>query len=255
MNTLRILWQTGVISAIFVAAIFNSSCTALKAKEAPDSGFLESTEQMEEHRERFPFNKVWLKDYSENYYDKYTEIMIAPVDTGHMLEMDWTDKLSLAGEKRVKKDAVAAGKYLRDQFVKAIEKSEEKRFVLVDKAGPKTLILEMALVELVPTKAWLNVAGNAGGFFVPGAGAATGLASSGSVAIEGRLRDGGTGEVVAMFKDREKDQASPIGLQDYTWYHHSKNAAEDWAKQFTKILETKADDKVADSRPFTLRMW
>jgi hypothetical protein len=232
-----------------------SGCSTLKAGEAEDAGYLEDPDQMEERRDRFPFHKVWLKDYSEEYYDKFTEIMVAPVNTDHVLESDWVGGLTLASLQSVEEDIKQIAKYMHARFVYELYQSEKTGRKVVDKAGPETVILEMALVELVPTKAWLNAAGGAAGYFVPGAGTVAGLASSGSVAIEGRLRDAGTGEIVAMFKDREKDQSSPIGIQGYTWYAHSENNIDDWAKQFVEVLETGADDEVADSLPITHRPW
>jgi hypothetical protein len=113
----------------------------------------------------------------------------------------------------------------------------------------------MALTEVVPTKAWLNVTGNVVGFFVPGVATAAGIAASGSVAMEGRLRASQTGEIVAMFKDRESDQLSPIGIQDFTWYYHAEDNIDEWSAQFAEIFETSADHPVAASLPLTLKLW
>jgi len=245
-----------VLAALFLSvAVSISACSTLKADEAPDAGYIEDSDRMEERRDRFPFHKVWLSDYSQKHYDKFTEIMVAPVNTDYLLQNDWLEELTLASMQSVRDDTKGIAEYMRTRFVEELQQSEKTGLKVVDKAGPKTVILEMAIVELVPTKAWLNTAGAAAGFFVPGAGTAAGLASSGSVAIEGRMRDAGTGEIITTFKDREKDQASPVGIQGYTWYYHSKNNIDDWAEQFVELIETEPDDEVRDSNPFTLRSW
>ncbi len=232
-----------------------SSCLSLKAKEAEDSGFLAHPNLMKTVRERFPFDEVWLVDFSEGFFDCFENITVAEVDTTHLLKMQWLDTMSLEGRERVKEDAKQIATYMRKSFITALREEEEPRFQYVENSEKKTLILELALVELVPTKAWLSTSGAVAGFFLPGVGVLSGFAASGSIAIEGRLRDGTSGEVVAMFKDRESDQFAPIGIQDYTWYHHATNAIDDWAEQVTEILNTPPDHPVADSLPLTLRMW
>ncbi len=232
-----------------------NACSYLKAKEVADSGFLAEPTKLKEDRERFPFNKVWLKDYSEKLYHQYSEILIAPVDTTHLSKMRWMDTLSLDGQAQVKTDALKIAEYMRAAFAKQIREDKKARFSIVDVAGPETLVLEMAIVQLVPTKAWLNVAGNVASFFLPGSAVAAGLASSGSVAFEGRIRDGESGEIIAMFKDHETDQFSPIGIQDFTWYYHAEDSIDDWAEQFVEIFDTEADHTVADSLPLTFRVW
>ena len=232
-----------------------SGCTLLKAKEAPDSGFLPHPERLEEHRERFPFNKVWLKDYSEQYYERYTKILIAPVDTRHIHAHDWADELSLEGKQEFQRDIKHIANYMQEKFIQSLKEDENPRYVLANSSDHKTMILELALVELIPTKAWLNVSGQVVSFFVPGASFVAGQAATGSVAIEGRIRDGATNEIIAMFKDRESDQLAPIGIQDYTWYKHAEDEIDDWAAQFVEVLDTKAHHKVADSSPLTFRIW
>lgn len=232
-----------------------TNCSVFKGSEAPDAHFLSSPEKMAEHRERFPFQKVWLKDFSENFFSDYTEVLIAPVDVDHLLAHDWVADMSLRGKTKIHQDAKMIAEYMQEKFKETIRNDKNGRFTLVDTASPQTLVVELALVELVPTKAWLNVSGNIIGLFLPGASILTSLASSGSVAIEGRFRDGGTGEIVAMFKDRESDQIAPIGIQDLTWYKHAEDEIDDWARQFVEVLDTKADHKVADSTPLTFRIW
>lgn len=244
-----------VFFLIFFAGIILNSCSYLKAKEAPDSGFLEHSELMKEDRTRAPFNKVWRKNKFSDQDKSFEKILIRPVDTTHMLAMAWTDELSLEGKEQASQDAEYIAKYLREEFKKTINADEDCPLKVTDRVEAKTIVLEMALVELVPTKAWLNIAGNVTGSFVPGASLIAGLGLSGSIAIEGRLKDGETGEVVAMFKDHEKDQSSPLGIQDFTWYQHSKDAIDDWADQFVKLINTDPSHKVEDSLPLTLKFW
>lgn len=254
MRKTRIL--TGLDFVFGISVLLGvTSCLALKAAEAPDSSFLSEPEKMEPHRERFPFQRVWLKDYSENFFNEYSEVMIAPINIDHLLAHDWAANLSTRGKAKVHQDAAMIAEYMAERFKKTIREDKTNRFSLVESAGPDSLVVELALVELVPTKAWLNASGDVAGLFLPGASILTGLAASGSVAIEGRIRDGETDEILVMFKDRESDQLAPIGVQDLTWYKHAEDEIDDWANQFVEVLDTNADHKVADSAPLTLRLW
>lgn len=55
---------------------------------------------------------------------------------------------------------------------------------MVNEPGPDTLIIETAITDLFPAKA----------------------AGSGTITVEGRLRDGNNGKLVANFRDTMKDK-------------------------------------------------
>jgi hypothetical protein len=60
-------------------------------------------------------------------------------------------------------------------------------FFIVDKTGPDTLSLELALVQIVPSKADLNVVENVVGFVIRPLGFLT-VFNSGAAAFEGKLK-------------------------------------------------------------------
>ena len=140
-------------------------------------------------------------------------------------------------------------------FEKAVTDDPEQRFELVESATVETEILELALIQVVPGKAFFNAASKVGGFFAPGVGAG-GMLGQASVAIEGRVRDGATNEIVCMFADREKAKAALIHLEDYSWYGNVHGIIDEWAKQWIEI-NTSPDPvhDVKDTKPFTRRPW
>ena len=91
-------------------------------------------------------------------------------------------------------DAEELGEYFRTQL---IEKAREtsKGLEVVEQIGPNTYLAELAIVELHPSPAWLNTAGTAAGFVVPGGSAVKVLGEKGYIAIEGRFTDAETGEM------------------------------------------------------------
>ena len=114
-----------------------------------------------------------------------------------------------------------------------------------DSAGPDTVVLEMALVELVPTKAWQNTITMA---FI-------GAWSHGAVAMEARVREGSSGKVIVAFKDREFGKTAALSAADYTWHMHATDIIDDWAKQMVEIVNAEPDERVKVASPLNFRPW
>ena len=89
---------------------------------------------------------------------------------------------------------------------------------------------------------------------IPGAGLLS-AAGAGSIAIEGRLRDGGTNKMIATFKDRRKDKVAPVNIGSYTWYHGAEGNITDWAAEFAELINTPPDHVVKRPSPVTLLPW
>jgi hypothetical protein len=237
---MTLLWFLGVVML------------GCKAKPAPDSGFLDQPEKMAKQA-RFPFHRA----YWDHKYDAghYTELLVQPVNTRYMLEQDFWQKANIRSD-RLAEDTLDIANYMRSALVKAALDDPNRRFRIVETPGPRTLVLEMALVELVPNKIALGALGIASLAAPPAAGVATGIISGkGSVAMEGRIRDGATGQVIGMFADREEGATAPVDLGSLTWYHHAHTIIDTWATQLIELANTPKDHIVKDSDPFTLRPW
>ena len=58
---------------------------------APDAGFIQDPER-ETKRADLPFQKVWVESGVD--FKHYRELIVAPVNTQHMLKMDWLHKMT-----------------------------------------------------------------------------------------------------------------------------------------------------------------
>ncbi|MGH8605480.1 MAG: hypothetical protein ACREXR_22620 [Gammaproteobacteria bacterium] len=103
--------------------------------------------------------------------------------------------------------------------------------------------MELALIEIDPSQPVLHALAWAG---PPGTGTAVG-------AINQRLRDLETGEVIATFADRDMQDAGPLDLTRLTWYGPAKGIMDRWAEQFVRIANREPGEAVTDPTPFTLR--
>jgi hypothetical protein len=235
-----------------------SMASKLKAKPAQDSGFLTNTDQMRENRARAPFHRFWV----DSKYDKdnYNSIYVAPVNTEYVQKQSTWAKAN-PRNIRIEKDLKMIGEEFRETIVAKFEKAEKNRFAIVDKdkITDDTMILELAITQLVPGKAFLGAIGLASWaapapIGVP-VGAIASFADDGWMAIEGRVREAKGGQVIAMFADREAGKTRILDIEAATWYGHARESMNDWAEQFVTMANTPKDIQVEDSSAFTLMPW
>jgi hypothetical protein len=230
-----------------------------KAKPMENSGFLDNADLMVQNP-NMPFQKFyWNKQHDPK---AYSEIMVAPVDTRYILAQNIWEKASAANvtEEQVRTAVQAMADYTRQSFVRSASEDSRKRFKVVEKAGPRTVILEVALVQLVPSKAVMNALGYV--TWVPAVIQTAGSLGTGSedsgkgvVAIEARLRDGATGDVIGMFADRERPKAALLDLKSLNWWAPAKAIVDEWSGQLIELANQPPGKAVKDSPTFELLVW
>jgi hypothetical protein len=225
---------------------------------APDAGFLVQPDRLtQSNRARHPFQRVWVAPDHDRA--KYQRIVISPVVVDHMLENSWWDNLSTATLFDQEGHAQYLAGRLRISVEQAFREDPNQRFVVLESPDDQTLILELALVELVPNKSIMALGALASMAAPPYISAPIGFAVSraehGYVAIEGRVRDASTGKVVAMFTDRESAKGRVLDLQSLRWYGHAYEIFDEWAEQLVAVANRPADPGVRDPTPFTLTPW
>lgn len=253
-NIIRATFITALALATVGCSSIQSGSNEMKSltvEPAPNAGFIEHPE-FQTQRADLPFQKVWIKPG----FDKspYKELVVAPVNTQYMMEMDWLHKASSATWfNDVKKDIDELARYFHHQVVTAFQSDSRHRFrVLNNPADHRepALRLELALIEIDPSTPVLHALSWAGPI---GTGTAMGAVNQRRAAFEARLRDLQTGEVVATFADRDMADVGPLDLTRLTWYGPAKGIMDRWAGQFVQIANRRPDEAVTDPTPFTLR--
>ena len=248
-------------AALFSLILLSLGC---RAKPAPDAGFLEDPKLMKAEKD-VPFDRIYV---SPKYRDKsYTEIYVAPVNTNYVMAENIWERATLANfsESEVRKNIAMLADYQRDAFIKACQKDPNKKFKVVDKPGPNTVILETAIVQLVPSKVELQAIGLVPFFFLGaittgveyGASSATHSEDQGKgvIAMEARTRDGGTGEVVSMFADREHPPTAILDIKSLFWWEPAKPICDGWARQFVELENHPHGKKIQEIPNFQLLVW
>jgi len=217
---------------------------------APDAGFIANPGR-QAARGDLPFQKVWIKPGFDAR--RYKELVVAPVNTQYMQEMDWLHQLSSANLLgSVQKDIEELALYFHDQVVMEFKEDPNHRFRIIERPGQNrqpALRLELALIEINPSQPALHAAG----WLTLGGGTAAAAVNQRRAAFEGRLRDLQTGEVVATFADRDMQDVGPLDLTRLTWYGPAKGIMDQWAKQFVQIANRKPGEMVTDPIAFKIR--
>lgn len=242
----------GGVSAFVALGL--TGCKVLDAKPAPDSGFNRSTAAMATRAQFLQQSWVAAPYRGKAVKDYFSSVYIAPVNTSYMEKQGWWQQQTGVRKAELSSDTRKLAQRMQDQFKQAIVNYPGGGIKLANGPGKGVLVLELALVELVPSNAYWNAAATAAGFVVPGAGLLS-AGGAGSIAIEGRARDGANNSVIATFKDRRNDKMAPINIGSYTWYHGSETNITDWAAEFAELLNTPPKHVVKRPSPVTLKPW
>lgn len=211
--------------------------SCLRTDPAPLSKFLPNHKLLVRQPDTFPFHYFYLK----RSLRQYAYVYVAPVDTQHLRESSGWAQFDMMLDGTLDKDVGELCDYTRNAYRYAFNKAEVKpRLKVVGRRDlPNTLILETAIISIVPSKAELNALGFAGSFVVPGLGIATSLVSSGSVTIECRVRDSKTGEILAMYADTERDPDALIAVSRFTWTQTARINIKTIAEQTAALVSAK----------------
>jgi len=241
------------------AVVFCLLFVGCRAKEAQTSEFISNPNLMTQNK-TIPFQRAyWNHDYDPKAFN---EIMIAPVNTQYVMAQNFWEKANIAGldPEQVKKDIQALADYTQQSFSHAFANDPNHRFTVVQTAGPKTLILELALTQVVPSKAALNAIGYI--TWVPSVVMASGSTvtesqdvGKGVVAIEGRIRNGGNGEIIGMFQDRQNPPLAIVDLKALNWWAPAKKIVDNWASKLVAVANRPPGAIVERAPAFQLLVW
>lgn len=209
-----------------------------------------------------------MKTYSENdtphrawgdpaQIRKYDKIIVEVEISPTQLEQSWWAKQNI---RRLVASTESDMKYVADyaqkSFAEAFAKSRD--FKLVKKPGPGTLVLEFAIVQVVPNKPVLGAVSNLSGLtpigliLLPVKLGTKGVAENtgGAVAMESILRDSETGKILAVFADREKGRVALFNAREFLVYSGVRAIIDQWtANLVTALDQIKAGEKVNVSQP------
>ena len=254
------------ITLVAIAASM-TSCQSLNSSVKPDalppSAFLEHASLMKAEPDRSPFRLNWTNPSptARASFAKKKEIVISAVSMAHLRPVSKGLARYESDAESRRAESLKLASYARDEFSAAFRNSKAPRFRVVDQPGKNSLTLELAIVDLNPNSisgAVIRTGVNA--VALPGtdlilSGPARPL--KGNIAIEGKLRDSRTKEIIFEFADNEESKSPffTINLRDFKSYGQARLAIHEWAEQFEKLLSTPEGGQVKDSSSVTFRLW
>ena len=256
MSRLRSLTVTVVLG------ILMSSCASMhekvKPKAAATSGFLTHASEMKAAAHRSPFLLSWHNPKPRAVAKK--KLFIAPVSLAYLRPMSKNLAGAESGEASWRTGAQTLAAYAHEQFTSTFRTAPAKRYEVVGAPGRDTQTLELAIVELNPNTISGSIVRNGvNAVSVPGMDLIFAKASrplKGNIAIEGRVRDSQTGEVLYEFADNEESKSAVIiNVRDFTTYGQARLALREWAAQLEQVLRVPPGTEVKDSSPMTWRLW
>jgi hypothetical protein len=238
--------------ALFSLCTIAMAIAGCKADEAKSTGFVDKTTMTQDAS--LPFQRSWKKPGFDK--SKYTKLYVAPVNTAYMLQhTEWQKGINQADfEKDVAKLAV----FTQDAIKKAFREDPKQRMQVLDAptTDPDALIIEVAIIEVVPSKVALNALGYAPFGIGLTVNAVRMVAKDTSTcAFEARIRDASTREIVATVADREAQQLAVVSVRGLTWYSNAETIITQWSEQFVQIANRKPGETVKDVDTFTLKPW
>ncbi len=197
---------------------------------APPAGFVDDPSKMTE-RDRVPFQRAWVQPGTD--WTRFQNLAIARVNTDHLLAV----RVFPRGDTRTLANTLGA--YFERKLAEGFRADPNRRFTVVSAPGPATLVLEIALVEVVPAVEPGNLKR---------------LQGRASAAFEARLRDATTGDVLATIADRTTERELTLLRSVETETPVLRSIIDGWAERFVSLTRSPADH-AKDAARHDLRAW
>jgi hypothetical protein len=223
----------------------------LKAQPSAGAGYVPMQELARDYT--LPFDKAWIKQGED--WSRSSTIYIAPVNTDYLRRGAWWQESLRLG--RMWQDVQDMARFMRLQFIMAVQNDPNRRWRVVMAPERGALILESAITELIPSKVVLNALKIAAPFPLGLAASALerGTESQSTVAFEARLKAADTGQILAMFADRQYATVRPIDLKGFTWYGNAQDIIRRWAHQFVEVANRRPGEIIKPASTFSLLPW
>ena len=238
----------GAVIAVLAAGCTTDWIHRMTRHDAAElTDFLPGKERLVRNPDTFPVHYSWC-DYEAIGKAGFKNVYVAPVDLSYLRKGNgydtWRDKV-LGLE-----DAIAdLGEYGHDAFVSAFK--ERKLSVADSPDAPGTAVLELAITAFVPTRSEIAAVGTVADLALPGLGIVSDYLSSGEIAVECRVRDAATKEVVLMFADAEGEPKALLQFSKFSYTSAAKINLKKIAKAFAESCVVEDASKLRREFPFS----
>jgi hypothetical protein len=190
-------------------------------------------------------DRIWVSpSYDER---KYSAIFIAPVDTRQIAQLKPIQQVNPVAFDQ-SHGALQAAAYAQRSLKNAVEQSPSHKYKIVDRPGPHTLVVQMAITALAPNRIGVGAADYAGPVLGdPAALTATKLPGRGWIEMQAEFRDGTSGEVMAVLSDARAPDvpvATPALLKPYAF---TDAIIDLWSRAIVIVATNPATPRIIES--------
>ncbi|MBL8897654.1 MAG: DUF3313 family protein [Planctomycetes bacterium] len=223
-----------------LALILATSCSeTAKQPEAPADDFLGFGGQLAPVED-----SVWDQSWRapDVKWQGWTELHVAPIVAEHLGEAAWCSDCAL-DELPTKRAELAES--FREKIELAFREDPLHVLEPVREVGAKTVVLEIAIVDVVPARSWFNARG----------AAPAGVSGHGSIAIEGRILDGRTGRLLSTFADREDCAADLVSGANADWCCHAPLLFDRWSQRLVGLAHAAKEGRLGNTTAVPTHSW
>ncbi len=241
--TVKAAFAAAVCAAIVMPLLSGCNSTpARKSDPAPEMVYIpKEYQQLMKKIDYSGVQKAWIKPDEIKNYSKITVAVIT--SPKQLASTDWQSFNSRYLVSSYNDDMQYVAKYTSNSFLDAFKKSKTLR--LTATPGNSTMVLEFAIVQIVPNKPVIGAVTNLtsltpiGILLLPAKLTLKGDSDNtgGSIAMEAVLRDSRTGAVLAVFADRQKGKTAIFSAKEFTAYANVREIIDRWTANTVTALD------------------
>lgn len=200
-----------------------------------------------------PFLQSWISP--QNSPIAYKNIYVKPVRIDLIPKDMWrrSKGLAVSSEEEFQKDAAVIGRYFRIRLLSELNSTKSKRFVVVDKPDKDSLVLEIAITELVLSEPLIRAAALAVPF--PGVDLALSTISDPHVSFAARFTSPDGSKLLATAADRRFPPIRLIDLNKLTARSSAREIISNWSRQLAQAIQLDNFKQVQGNSWFSILPW
>ncbi len=226
---------------------------SLKERVEPISPTFLDGASLESTIAEIPFQHAWAAPRDEPL--SYRSVYVKPVRVDLLPADEWKRSRGFAtlSQTEFEKDATVIARYFRIRLLSELEKVPGKRFIVVDTPDETTLIVEIALTELVLSEPMLRMLALAAP--VPGVDVALSTFSDPHVAFAARFLASDGTTLLATVADRRFPPLRVIDLNKLRARSSAREIISLWARELAESIQFEEFRKVERSSWFSWWIW
>ena len=173
--------------------------------------------------------RVWRSSRLTDGSAALRQVSLASIDTSWLQRQPWYRQAPFGD---MQEDLEEFVELAREGIEEAFDDAAARGFTRVDDPDQNTVVLEIAFVTLVPPRAYFErpwLLDQSPGVLVR-------EESTGLIGIEGRVRAGPGGDIIALFSDQQRSLYRPELDRLARWYSHAEPVLLRWSKDVVAIV-------------------